>query len=404
MPELHDENVNLLTCPKINATPDTNAKIAFGDLDGNAIKFLYFLIHEGVLQLPAQNYDKLVEIYRTPTTELTKATLDEFSAIIRDAVVIKPSPKITFIGDDLADRGMNDLYTLKIFEKLSHGDINFEIITSNHGAQFLKQYAVGLDQENITLYTYNNHAYGNSLHNLQTLIKNSATTGVTLDEVDRIMTDIYLPRLKLFSYEKDNSGELNIYSHAPIDATKIKAVAKLFQVEFNDSTQDKLMQTIDKINQQFQLKVFNQDKQFLEDLSVISQLEILVNDRYGELANNTLKHPENYPQRDYTVKNIHGHVGTEKPVADVSYSWKYVNLDGNLGKGNNMRDVYHVYTNNANYRDISNKTEKDISFDSEKTASASKQGIFSHTTTVQTVIDNPEPAQSPQVKKPSSPA
>ena len=147
------------------------------------------------MKISPQDYARLAVIYKTPTDKITKELLVQFNAIIQKATVVKPSPDVLFIGDTVCDRGMNDYYMLKLYEKLNTNDVSFTVLKSNHDGQFLKQYVAGLDKDNITDYKGTQADFGKSLLNLQTLIKNNI---VSLAEVEDMVVKHYLPHLKLF--------------------------------------------------------------------------------------------------------------------------------------------------------------------------------------------------------------
>jgi len=378
MPEVITEEISLAKYPSKIAQPNPKAKLALGDLDGNALKLVYFLIREGVLQISPEEYDRLVAIYQIPAEKLTKEILADFRAILHKATITKPTPVITFIGDDLADRGMNDFYTLKIFEKLSLEGVKFSIIASNHSAQFLKQYAIDLNAENQTIFTGNNREFGSSLHNLQTLLKNSAVSGVSAAEIDQIMIKHYLPKLVLLTYEQVSEKELGIYSHAPIDAFSIMDIAEIQSVDFHDETSAALMQTIDHINAMFQRSLFASKKHLLLNMTKIQAFEKLLNDRYSDLEKAIKADPNLDYKRNYDVLNIHGHVGNEKPAPDVHFMWKFLNLDSQLGKRERQTDTYLVYTNNVNYKQV-NIPEKNTPLDATETSTVARQNMFTQT-------------------------
>jgi hypothetical protein len=117
--------------------------LVIGDLDGSAIKMLYFLVREDVCTIEPEKYDQLVDIYLTPVEGITRAQLRLFKTIVANLEVSSSNFSIIFLGNDLCDRGMNDYSTLKIYEKLSEKNVDFKIILSNHSAQFLKQFFRG---------------------------------------------------------------------------------------------------------------------------------------------------------------------------------------------------------------------------------------------------------------------
>ena len=322
-------------------------QLALGDLHANAIKFIYFLIREGVLTIGRNDFAELVEIYKTPTENLSAEKLAAFNNIIARAKATSSPHHIIFIGDDLADRGMNDYFILKIYEKLSLSNINFEVLISNHTSQFLNQFFHGLENENQTLYINKYASFGTSLSNLQTLIVEKK---IDSNEIFHILHSHYLPKLTLWVLDFSTSPEgklfFNIYSHAPVDIVKITNVGKYFGIEIPSNQLLDLYTAMSSISMAFKNNMFKENgynSLFLGSLNTNDVIGELTNDRYEDLRHIN----ELFP---YLILNIHGHVGTESFQHNGAFNWFYVNLDSNLGKKiNSNQGEYVVLTNNFNY-------------------------------------------------------
>lgn len=151
-PESKPELVNLSIHPAyqkngepsaIQTLPPPPTEVTIGDLHGNALKLIFVLIKEGVLDLPKDCYDYFVDIYNADP--INKDKVNFFQQHILPYITLKPGAEITkirLIGDELADRGGNDYFTLKILQKLKQllPRNALEIIISNHGTGFLKYY------------------------------------------------------------------------------------------------------------------------------------------------------------------------------------------------------------------------------------------------------------------------
>lgn len=245
----------------MNTHPEGSV-VTLGDLHGNAAKLLHMLVLEGVLDISKDNYDKLIQIYKKSNQEYN---LEEFANILNEVKLKDPCPKLRLIGDDLADRGKNDLLTLLIFERLRILDMSVDIIASNHGVEFLKQYAYGINAPLQILYQGSYQSFGASLHGL----RNDITNGkITSDRVNDIIQESYLPNTKLLSYLITDDNKISIYSHAPINETKVNLLAKLMGVEHNGETVQNLAKTIDAINQAFSNIANDKNKlhAFFEDI------------------------------------------------------------------------------------------------------------------------------------------
>lgn len=100
-------------------------------------------MEEGVLELDEARYKRLRDIYKANFEKLSDEqapnNIADFQQIITDARVNKNRP-ITLIGDELADRGNNDYFTLLVLKKLHNSSVNLDVILSNHSAEFIRDY------------------------------------------------------------------------------------------------------------------------------------------------------------------------------------------------------------------------------------------------------------------------
>ncbi|MFL9989656.1 hypothetical protein, partial [Paraburkholderia sediminicola] len=117
-------------------------KIAFGDMHGNTLMALEFLIQADVLQLPEPRGQLLWDVIKIVITTgkvKTERVAAEFPKLLSQ-LVVNPSRKdagIILIGDLLADRGQNDFLMLTLFSFLNENRIDFKIILSNHDLDFI---------------------------------------------------------------------------------------------------------------------------------------------------------------------------------------------------------------------------------------------------------------------------
>ncbi len=318
----------------------TNDVVTIGDLHGNAAKFLHILIREGIVDIPKSDYEKFIEIYKTSRYGLYN--LDELNNILSRVTLKTSAPRLRLIGDDLADRGNNDFLTLSLYQRLNQLNFKYEVIASNHGVEFLKQYAHGINQSLVLLYTDQNEFFGNSFYGLRYDILSKK---VSADEVNTLIETNYLPHVCLLSYLIANEGEIAIYSHAPISQDKISEVAGVFGVEYKGNTVYELANTIDQINTKFanilsdksQLDLFFKKT----DWKNLGILDDFINDRYDKVM-----YSENKNIPSYQVNNIHGHVG-ETTIDSKLNNWSYENLDSDLGKTERIeRHYYSAFISN----------------------------------------------------------
>jgi hypothetical protein len=75
MPKFINEQVDIYQLPSVDLTHKgtEGTEITIGDLHGNAMKLMFMLVKHGIAtNISKEDYNRLVEIYRTPTNNLTK--------------------------------------------------------------------------------------------------------------------------------------------------------------------------------------------------------------------------------------------------------------------------------------------------------------------------------------------
>src|ERR1700737_2931763 len=105
--------------------------IVAGDLHANALKLILLLSAYNIVSLSEKQKNELKSAYIKNDTAQFQLTLYDLK------FQKKCQRKIIFLGDLLADRGKNDWFVLCILQKMAENLINYEIIYSNHDAQFI---------------------------------------------------------------------------------------------------------------------------------------------------------------------------------------------------------------------------------------------------------------------------
>ncbi len=325
--QLIEEQVDISKLPDRLLTHENNGSITIGDLHANAMKFMFMLAKHGIAtNITTEDYAELVTIYQKPVTELTKALLDNFDRILSNTT-FNPGLMVRLIGDELADRGSNDYFILKIFEKLHQSGVQVETLISNHGVEFIEAY----ETQDI-FYPPRLHpvAHAPSITNLQQLVQRKI---LSRDEILSMVNSSYKSTLRVISYSlSKNKNEITIYSHAPIGLSIIKKLAEKLHVAYQDATVSLLAATIDRVNMAFQTHV---SENFVHRLYEASILQAAYSSRF-DLRNypmeyimwNRLYEGIDRPDKhsDYQIKFVHGH--------DSSYTIKekhIINLDNILG-------------------------------------------------------------------------
>lgn len=329
-----EEEVNIDLHPRsyagaIEDNMDGVEEITSGDLHANAVRLLYFLVRHGVCQIETADYDMLTMIYQLPDTDA--ASLQSFKDIISRLQVVNRETLVRLIGDEVADRGQNDYFILKILEKLCQEGARVEILLSNHGVEFVEACERFKERQNQLQPTTLIWKHNQSFRNLATLVRNQL---VLADEVLSLYEKIYKPMLKLLSYNIDEDPHgITIYTHAGVGLETIRRLAQKFMVTFADDSPEALATTIEAINQKFQEAVNNNTVHLL-----YNHFE-LAKGYYGEMQAqednaieyliwnrnySALERPALY--KGYALSFVHGHDDGE-PTAENIF-----NLESMVGK------------------------------------------------------------------------
>lgn len=322
------EDVNIYELPQMISRSPTQSgfEVTIGDLHGNAIKLLFFLIKHGIAQnLTRNDYHQLVVLYTKDNDELTKEDLERYKAIL-GKIKFNNHTKVRLIGDELADRGSNDYFTLLLFEKLHQKKVPLEILVSNHGIEFIEATET---QGNTFHASMLGWVHGPSLERLNVLVDKGL---VKREEIFTISREAYKPTLKAISYTlNERNSVINIYSHAGIGLNTIKDLAVQWGVPYSANSALSLARTIDGINTVFQSHVRAKSvytlytkKQMREGYGGIADpkaafVMVMWNRDYDGLDRPSA-------HGDFAINFIHGH-DSDEPTNENIY-----NLDNLLGK------------------------------------------------------------------------
>jgi hypothetical protein len=245
--------------------------LTLGDLHGNAVKLLYFLIYHQVITFkpgfePNETYESFVTIYSEfakwmefDATSLSQENytfiaglmenFDEFMGCLK---INNKQIILRFLGDEMADRGCCDYFTLRLFKFLQENGVNLTILASNHGCEFIFAYEQWLTNPQRPPRRCIINEQKMSFLRLKFLLDSDI---VSMAEVITLINNYYKPRLKLLDAYIDDGVWL--FSHAPIQFDAIKFTANYFSLTYEDDTEQALARTIKKINSHFQEKVKN---------------------------------------------------------------------------------------------------------------------------------------------------
>jgi hypothetical protein len=321
---------NLAEHPKTVQLDPTDEALAIGDLHGNAMKAIYFLICYGVMTLedPA-DYATLWRLYNTSTEQLTRNHLNQFKLILDNASI--KSPKLlTLIGDELADRGNNDCFTLLVMKKLHDSKVPYQTLLSNHGCLALESFSKQSAIIPIRLGRYQPTSTGSpivvnqqiSLDNLWKLVNQQE---ITIDEMTALYKD-HQSHIRLIGYTKTIDGNLTLYTHAPVGLETVAGIAKQFKVKYDDSTVDTLIACIDEINAKavkaIQENTFHSYWDFVTQNRKDEQRSL-----FNLMWNRVTLDFRLKPKGQFNVEVVHGHIGEGSAIPGA-----FSNIDSFFGQ------------------------------------------------------------------------
>lgn len=334
------EDTDIYTCPPPDKVNHYEGSLTLGDLHGNALKLLYFLLRYKIIDfkdgIQEENYQKFVDVYEQSSNQtLSKQELsdmvDSFHAILANIRVINKDVLIRLIGDEVADRGNNDYFTLKLLDLLTKNDVRLHITLSNHGNAFIAAYQSGEFTTNGMM----NSDQARSFTGLKQLVDSKV---IRLEDVKALVDDCYMPALKLLDYELDDKA-ITLFTHAPVEFNLIKTLADKYKVTYRDTSTHELAATIDNINNKFAAGLKRDD--FIghikakhvrnvtsltpEQTKAYPLLKITWN-RLDNIRDRHTPRPRSMHNEAYFVNYVHGHDSYKSAQPHV------INLDTPCGK------------------------------------------------------------------------
>ncbi|QIV95833.1 calcineurin-like phosphoesterase family protein [Allofrancisella inopinata] len=277
---------------------DARVSFAIGDLHGNALKLVRFLIEIGIIDLQLEGlssiYMELKNAYINKEQRSFRKCLDKIKFDERRT----KKAKLILIGDTLCDRGNSDCMTMLVFRKMSKAGVKYTICLSNHDTGFIIKMT-------------KTHDLLRCGRNVKEASPSVSYDGGNLDTNSKkvlihMYNEYYLKNLKVMEYEKVNETEI-VYSHAPCNWDEIRKI-KLVTEEYTN-----LSSTISMLNASL-AKVIKEGKfnyRWIKENNLIDfvwtkDLKVMFTDN---------------------VLNVFGHVGDQQ-----TNSVNQVNLDTDFGK------------------------------------------------------------------------
>ena len=245
-----------------------SGSVTIGDLHGNAIKLLHFLLRHGVIKFkdeisePATYYHKFVTLY-DQCGDITRLYLDnnhdsalqklteiiaQFNQLVSQLEIKNKSVLVRLLGDELADRGSNDYLTLRLLALLQENNIQITIIMSNHNSEFIKAYENLLQHNSFDPQGGIMPEQKCSLYGLKLLLDEGVLSQADLAS---LVNNTWQPALKILDYTLNEHG-ISLFTHAPVKFDIIQIISRHLGVNYHDSSKEILGTTIDHINARFQ--------------------------------------------------------------------------------------------------------------------------------------------------------
>jgi hypothetical protein len=335
-----------------------------GDLHASLIKNIEHLIGQGLLYIKNKDdYQKLLTLHQELSSNLNTAISETneqskiakqllaLDTLIENALDTDPrllkDKTVTYIGDELSDRGVWDMYNLKIWQKIHKKNPNvLKFVWSNHtlaGFSYLKKGKVTISPKQASSQIYPD-LLKNDLEKLKPGI---------FKELNKLYDD-HFKRMQLVAYDPDKN---HLMMHAPmspqIEAQWRRSLSGIMKEThgMNDAqlnqpaskwTKDQYKAFIDEMNKYTQyaiLQTMNPDVKTLDDgivKSVLNLVNTTVWNRHSgvsefeKLSDVGLYHPSLY---DYT----HGHTDGNDIQTVIEKKLHIHNLDNQIRKGHESK-------------------------------------------------------------------
>jgi hypothetical protein len=242
---LNNFRVRLKQYPGVREDLKEGHTYTVGDLHGNTMKMIHFLVSHGAMRLSKEQYDELYntyeqlsnsEVYQAENTQQATALLETFTSLLDQAEFSNEGNNLfRFIGDTLADRGANDYLTLLVYKKLKDRGIPFKINFSNHDLEFI----ASMEDE-----TYKSPlipiGVATSLTNTLSLIENE---NISREEVSSLYQEVVVPNLQKYALDANEEGAV-LYSHAPVLIQSLFESAKKLRIPVDFTQQEATLEQL----------------------------------------------------------------------------------------------------------------------------------------------------------------
>lgn len=255
--KLDTESIDLRVYPgvKFAAVNKNGGQVTLGDLHANPLKLIHYLFRYGVADFienaPVQ-YQMMVQLLTSKApSDWDKNDLATFKKRLSN-MTFNQGIFLRLIGDETGDRVGNDFIILLILQALKQNGVQYEVMISNHGAEFIGAYEnYKVNKKFTPPLLRGDFVY--STYCMNQFINNQV---ITSEEVFHLIETCYKPMLRLISYsaEEKYNGEdrFVLFCHAPLPLKGIHHIALALGVEPKLKNHAEIADTIKAINEAVQ--------------------------------------------------------------------------------------------------------------------------------------------------------
>lgn len=284
------------------------------------------------LQAAEEEHRKLKQKLAEPKEKLSHS-VSQFNHFMSQIEVRDNQTLIRLLGDEIADRGNCDYFTIRILNLLRRNHCPLNILISNHGSEFIYAFEQFMAGHAFAPPGYIGDVQIPSFWGLKLLLEHDI---INSEELTHLINETYKPTLKVLDYTLSEQG-ITLFSHAPIRFDSIQLMAASLGVPYDDSTAEALAATIEQINHQFQTYVENNSTHSLfhtdtiHDRTNMSEQEratwpliYLFWNRWDAIKETESARPTTH--NGYNITYVHGHDGFQSLLPHI------YNLDTPCGK------------------------------------------------------------------------
>lgn len=287
---------------------------------------------------------------------------------------------IRLIGDELSDRGVNDIFILLLYKFLKLNGVKITTLISNHNIEFIYFYLESLNMSEKEFANIADYGISNRFKISLFSLKHMMHMGLfTKENLKHYVENYYLPTLKLIDFNLSEDGGIRLFSHAPIRFEIIRILASTLGVTYLDDTPENLGVTINNINENFRNCFKDRFNEFFPNPSqdnfsstnTPENIQMIVRFPFRYIAWNRwsairdmdeLARPAVHPQYGYHIYYVYGH---DSFSSEHSHT---INLNTHCGKGpkaEQMHDdefieeclLYKVFNTNSNKPNLYETTQ-----------------------------------------------